>query len=462
MAAPLKLDVVIVGAGLAGIATAFRMGHDGHRVRVVDDREQSERGCTGAHIPPNATKILTDWGFKKDVESSGNPLSRGTFYSMDTGELIGRQTWREEVMRELGANQHYMHYQDLYTMLYKAAVNIGVNIRFGKRVVNVETDLERPRVTLADRTILEADLIIGADGPNSFVRRTLFGDGPVNFEGHTLFTGVIPMELIKKDTELSNLCRSDRAEWPIWIDSSRHSEGALVRNETEFALHVFYPNDELSAADDSCWEGKPVPGRPPNTIDPKLHRLVDMCPEMHRQKLIIRQGPEEWTDDSGKIILIGQAAHPIHPCWVLSCSVHLEDAETLGTLLSRITDLDQLPGLLEGFQEVGGRRARYIRDISWQEIVGPLWLSPGPARNMRDEALRKADDDSDWDDAMMRKQFDGFYAALGYNARDAADDWWTTWGLLRERSKSVYLDEILDNFTPFGITMEEAVHSHGA
>jgi len=431
----LKLDVVIVGAGLAGIATAFRLSQDGHRVRVVDARGQSERGCTGAQIPPNANKILTDWGFKKDVESSGNPISRATFYSMDTGEFIGRQTWKEEVMRELGANYHYMHYQDLYNMLYNAAVNAGVNICFSEQVVNVETDLECARVILADRTIVEADLIIGADGPNSFVRKTLFGDGPVKFEGHTVFTGVIPMELIKNDIELSSLCRSDRAEWPIWVGSSRHSEGALVRDETEFALHIFYPNDELSAADDSCWEDKPVPGRPPKTINSKLQRLVDMCPEMRRQKLIIREGPEEWTDDSGKIILIGQAAHPIHPCWILSCVVHLEDAETLGTLLSRITDLDQLPGLLEGFQEVRERQTDHIRDTAWKETVGSLWLPPSPARDVRDEALRRVDDDSDWDDAQMRQQFDGFYAALGYNAREAAEDWWMTWGLLRERSK---------------------------
>ncbi|EIW83389.1 FAD/NAD(P)-binding domain-containing protein [Coniophora puteana RWD-64-598 SS2] len=445
MGAPLKLDIVIVGAGLAGIASAFRLSQIGHRVRVVDDRDQGKRGSTGVQIPPNATRILTDWGFKQDVESCGRSMSHATFYSMDSGEFIGRQIWREEVMRELGANWHFMHYQDLYNMIYNAAIKAGANIHFGKRVVNVQTDSERPCVTLSDRSILQADLIIGADGPNSVVRRILFGDGPVKPEGHTLFTGVVPVELIHQDLELSSLRRADCAELPVWIGSSKHSEGMLVRNETELSLHIFVPNDELPAPDDDSWEDEPMPGRPPRFVDPKLQRLIDICPEMYQQKLLIREAPEEWTDDSGRLLLIGQAAHPTHPCWLLSCAINLEDAETLGVLLSRIADLDQLPGLLEGFQEVREPQCQYITQTAWQQTVGALWLPSGPAQDARDEALRMKDDA--WDEAMMRAQFDGFFAALGYNARDAAEDWWTTWGLLRERSKGVHL---MDSFSSYG------------
>ena len=71
-------------------------------------------------------------------------------------------------------------------MLYDAAVKAGARIHLDTGAVNVEMD--PPRVTLMDQSVLEADLVIGADGPRSIARRVLLGDECLEFEGHSLFT----------------------------------------------------------------------------------------------------------------------------------------------------------------------------------------------------------------------------------------------------------------------------------
>jgi salicylate hydroxylase len=64
-------------------------------------------------------------------------------------------------------------YRDLYDMLYRAAVNAGARITYGATVTKVHAN--PPRAELQDGTILKADMVIGADGPQSIVREAVVG-----------------------------------------------------------------------------------------------------------------------------------------------------------------------------------------------------------------------------------------------------------------------------------------------
>ncbi len=68
-------------------------------------------------------------------------------------------------------------YGDFYSMLYDLAVSAGVTVIFNTEIVSVSVDQvkETPRVVLADGTILNADLIVGADGSQSVARETVTG-----------------------------------------------------------------------------------------------------------------------------------------------------------------------------------------------------------------------------------------------------------------------------------------------
>jgi len=115
--------------------------------------------------------------------------------------------------------------------------------------------------------------------------------------------------------------------------------------------------------------------------------------------------------------------------------MQLEDAEVLGSLFSRLRDWDQLPHLAEAFQELREPRTRTIYAKETKAFT-TVWMPPGPQREARDQALHAmmVDGHKGWDEANLRWQWDEICEVFAYNARDAAEDWWVMWGLLRERS----------------------------
>ena len=69
----------------------------------------------------------------------------------------------------------------------------------------------RPSITLASGEVIEADVVIGADGPNSFVRETVLGEDnePGNISGYSCLGGIIPGEEMEKDSELAAWLNAD-------------------------------------------------------------------------------------------------------------------------------------------------------------------------------------------------------------------------------------------------------------
>jgi salicylate hydroxylase len=115
--------------------------------------------------------------------------------------------------------------------------------------------------------------------------------------------------------------------------------------------------------------------------------------------------------------------------------MQIEDAEVLGSLFSRLRDWDQIPHLAEAFQELREPRTRAIY-AKETKAFSTVWMPPGPQRDARDQTLyaMMVEGHKGWDETSMRWQWDEICDVFGYNARDAAEDWWVMWGMLRERS----------------------------
>ncbi len=157
---------------------------------------------------------------------------------------------------------------------------------------------------------------------------------------------------------------------------------------------------------------------------------------------------EDWVDESDRIVLMGEAAHPwlvrtfnsrlpkAHifrlpkPGGTHSTSMSVEDAVVFGTLFSHLARQDQIPIFLHAYQELRERRTKTVEK---KEIEGfqVMWLPPGPARDARD--ANAPTEDQEMDEGMLKEQFDNFLEIFGYNAAEAAQEWWMDRGRLRQR-----------------------------
>lgn len=121
----------------------------------------------------------------------------------------------------------------------------------------------------------------------------------------------------------------------------------------------------------------------------------------------------------------------------------MEDGAVLGSLFSRLQSKspDEIMRLLCAYQEIRQDRCAQTQQ-SDAELVTFSTLPPGPARDERDAgfALSSANATLDWEDAgeeMLRGAWDEFRGSFGYEAYDAADDWWVDWGVLAQRTTAV-------------------------
>ena len=83
-----RLNVVIVGAGLAGLACAIALGGKGHRIVVLERNETLSETGAGIQIPPNSARVLYQWGLKERLEAVAEPATPLVFRQYGTGKIL--------------------------------------------------------------------------------------------------------------------------------------------------------------------------------------------------------------------------------------------------------------------------------------------------------------------------------------------------------------------------------------
>ncbi|MEV6493270.1 FAD-dependent oxidoreductase, partial [Actinoplanes sp. NPDC051633] len=165
---------MIVGAGIAGLATALRLGRDGWRTTVV---ERAPARRSGGYLVN-----LLGPGYDAAERLGLLPALSGRALRLFTTVLV-RADGRPKLTvpaavaeSALGARTLTVFRGDLETVLWEAARD-HATVRIGTTVSAVGHDAEGVRVTLSDGTTEDAELLVGADGVRSATRTAAFGSG---------------------------------------------------------------------------------------------------------------------------------------------------------------------------------------------------------------------------------------------------------------------------------------------
>lgn len=98
---------------------------------------------------------------------------------------------------------------------------------------------------------------------------------------------------------------------------------------------------------------------------------------------------------------------------------------------------------MEGFQDIRQARCTHVR-LSELHNAAFVTLPPGEDRDMRDAAIGlSVNADPNWDDNRLQAQWEEIGEVFGYNALDAAEDWWIKWGSIGDSAKVITFQEPL-------------------
>ncbi|KAJ7140828.1 hypothetical protein C8R44DRAFT_974572 [Mycena epipterygia] len=449
------LKFIIVGASVAGLASAVALKASGHSVLVLEKEAQLggtssiPSGC--ARVPPNGCKILFDWGLETETRAKttiGNGFSLYKYDGKKHGrDFMGINRWDPELLTEARGDFVHFRHEELLRLLYDQAIKppphsesdtkmkqeeSAVVVLFGAEVV--EVDCDAATVTLKSGEIHAGDAIIGADGACGVVRRKLMEEEDAAQDdvrtGLAIYGATIPRALAIKDKDLATFCENKTT---IAAGSNRGAMTCLMGKESDITLWIYTPD----SSQDGTWTTE---------AERKLPDILGSC-DVELQKLAALAGPatcvqiqdryqlESWVSESGKVLVLGEAAHPFPPASMHTYSVALEDGAFIGKIFSHTRNPDRIPEFLYAFQEHREERCARICETEKQYIEA-ITIPDGEMQEARDAGMR-ANHAAGRNvlDGDMEQMLEDTRMVFSYEPMDDADEWWMSWGRLRDKSE---------------------------
>jgi 2-polyprenyl-6-methoxyphenol hydroxylase-like FAD-dependent oxidoreductase len=357
-------SAVIVGAGIGGLAAAVALGRAGWSVRVLERAGSPRELGFALALAPNALKALRDIGLADAIAAAGAVVHTFEFRQAG-GALLKRIQFRSTApdSRSVVTLRPALHGALL------AAVPADA-LRLGHEVRDVAPAATACAVTLADGRSIEADVVIGADGVGSIVRRRLHPSEPApRPSGYQALRGVTRGAAPALGPADAAIYLGDGLEAGFARASATDVYWYLSLVD-ELVPPAAAPADVLRR----CAAG----------LDPRVASIAQAAlPDDMRLEPLYRRDPiAAWG--RGRVTLLGDAAHPVLPHTAQGAALALEDAVALALVLAPAGD--PVPALRR-YEAVRSRRTRQV------VLAGPRIAALTTTRSrlrthVRDTAIR--------------------------------------------------------------------------
>lgn len=341
------LKVVVVGGGVGGLALAGMLTQRGAQVTVLERAHEMRQGF-GLTMWPNAFLALRKVGgddMYKAVCDVSQSLTR-LRYRLGSGRVVADIDINGTLVKQYGEPGYAVTRIELLQALASVA---GTEVRYGADVTGASTD---GTVTLASGETISADVVIGADGVGSKVRRAIAVPGRPEPESRTLlgWQGVVPKLLTPSETEAE-----------VFFGPTGSSGMFPLPNGRTYWFFLD-PNREAPQVDG--WHEA-------------IRTMVGATPAeaMHKDEARDRPAEQHWGD--GRVTLLGDAAHAFLPTAGQGACIAIEDAAVLTRRLERHDDPVKA---LRQFESDRYERVRRVLKIS-RRLHGMQQMKPAALRH---------------------------------------------------------------------------------
>ena len=364
-----RLNVAIIGAGMGGLASAAALSKAGIDVTVYEQARQFTRLGAGIQIGCNAMHVLRGLGLEQHLREQ-------TFYPRSwsnrdwrTGEVMFDMVFGPSAEEKYGAPYLLAHRGDLHAAL--ASIVPTEVIHLGHALSGLDQTEGGVRLRFANGHSVEADAVVGADGVNSVVRTSLFGEAEPHFTGRIAYRTVYPAE---------RLDGFDMGDCTKWWGEDRHIVMYPVkpdRSEVYFVTSQPEPGFNLES-----WSAKGDVGVLRAAFEgfhPDVQRVLAACPDVHKRPLVDREPLDHWV--AGNVALLGDACHPMTPYMAQGAAMAIEDAAILSRCLEGAVqdggDREAAAAALQRYQATRLERTARMQLTSRQNAWGKGQTDPG-------------------------------------------------------------------------------------
>ena len=328
------MRVLVAGGGIGGLTTAIALRHQGIEVLVLEQAETLNEIGAGIQIASNAAIVLRELGLESAMRAVGVKPESYDYRDLRTGRMLYQAPLGDEAARRYGAPMYNIHRADLIQLLSDAVP--AESKRLGARCVAVSQNEDAVEVRLETGETLSADVLVGCDGIHSVVRQYLRGQEVKHFANILMWRSLIPAE------RLEGLGLPERGNY--WFGPGRTLITYWVRPKNLYSILASVPAHEVQR--ESWTESGDIAEmlRSFEDAEPRARAMLEQVRTAFITGMYYRDPLDSWS--SGRITLLGDAAHPMVPFLAAGAGQSIEDAWTLARVLARRQD-DVTGALLE-------------------------------------------------------------------------------------------------------------------
>ena len=362
--------ILIVGAGIGGLAAAVALARVGQASRVIEQSRELKEVGAGIQLAPNAFAAFRQMGVADAIDAVAFHPDNQVMLDSITGEEITRVQLGSAFAERFGHPYAVAYRPDIHAELLRACRDLPglVSIEIGKGVTGFEETDTGVRASCTDGSTIEGRALIGADGLWSRVRQEIVGDGRPRVSGHIAYRAVLPL------AEVPEELRHDDVR--LWAGPKNHLVTYKLRRGELFNLVAVFHSDRYVEGWDAVADKDELMARFAG-VRPEVKRLLDLIETWRMWVLCDRVPIRTWS--RGRATLLGDAAHPMLQYLAQGSSMACEDAVCLAAMVERH------PGdIASAFAAY--ETARYLRTGRVQETAryfGDFYHADGVKRELR-------------------------------------------------------------------------------
>jgi salicylate hydroxylase len=317
------MRVLIAGGGIGGLTTAIALRHQGVEALVLEQAEVMAEIGAGIQIASNAAIVLREIGLEAAIRAVGVKPQSYDYRDLRTGRMLYKAPLGDEAAARYGAPMYNIHRADLVQILSDAVPPEAK--RFGARCTAVSQDKDGVAVTLQTGEIVRGDVLVGCDGIHSVVRQHLRGTEEKHFANILMWRSLIPA------ARLEGLGLPECGNY--WFGPGRTLITYWVRPKNLYSILASVPAQEVQR---ESWTDSGDTSdmlRSFDDAEPRARAMLEACPSVFITGMYYRDPIDSWT--SGRITLLGDAAHPMVPFLAAGAGQSIEDAWTFARVLAR-------------------------------------------------------------------------------------------------------------------------------
>lgn len=316
--------VVVIGGGMGGLALGKALLDRNIDVTIYEQASQLTQVGAGIQLTPNAVKVLRGLGLEHRLAEFGFFPDAIQGRDWRSGRSVFCTPLAGVCERIYHAPYIHIHRADLQAILHEALPDRVLQL--SSQCIDVADDGRSAIARFADGRVVEADLIVAADGIRSVVRRCLFGDDKPRFTGNICWRSVIPFD----DGPEPDLVSPDNS---IWFGPNGHIVTYYVRGGRGVNVVACLESEHWQEESWNVRSTKEDLAAAYVGWHPKLQRIFERADEVYKWGLFDRDPMKTWS--RGRITLLGDAAHPMLPYLSQGAAMAMEDAMVLARVLEQ-------------------------------------------------------------------------------------------------------------------------------